>query len=370
MKNIFFHIFSVSSLVFATPAYANHGITKSDVEPSVAWVDQFIMSKSWTGSKLPVGGISGLFFVPSSGKLFGVSDDKASPRIYEFSFSLKSPIRFAITKEIVFKQKDHSDFAEQTLDLESIVFLKSGQFLVSSEGSSLRKLPPQIFIFSADGVLQKELIFPNAFIGDKKGHGIFPNKGPESLTISSDESLLYAGIEGAIRQDSIKVGGRGVARLIEWKFSSKDLTASESAQYAYVLEKTPSGHDMADPAQQTSLTELKNIGPQKFIAMERAWTPPQTVTVNLFNVDCSRASNIKDKVALAREDFVPCTKTLLTSINEFQNKIKPHIDNLEGLAIIDENIVIAADDNFSDKEINQFLVLHVLKNEKKSEKKK
>lgn len=320
----------------------------------------FHLPKSCSHCRYKVGGISGLHFDRETKKLYAASDDsKGPPRFYELDFAVKPRPRFSVAKEVLLKNADGTPYPGFNLDPEALIRTRDGRIWLASEGSVFKGFSTGVYLFASDGKFLKEFPSPAAFL-KKSTRGTPNNKGFEALSVSSDERRLFAGTESPLRQDSATIEGKSVVRLVEWALDTKNSALSESAQYAYPLEKTPDHHAKDDLSQANSLVEMVHLEGKRFLTLERAWTPPQNVTSRVFNVDCGPAADIKAREELKKNDFTACKKSPLVQVNDFGSRLKPHIDNLEAMAVVEDGgaefLVLASDDNFSDSQINQFLV--------------
>src|SRR5690349_8908699 len=125
-------------------------------------------------------------------------------------------------------------------DLEAIVALRDGRFVMSEEGhlSDLGAWQPALLLSTHDGVVTHIIEFPKEFriTGDGKT-GLRDNQGFEGLAITPRGHLI-AGMEQPLIQDgSVTFERGGPGRLVE--FEPSGATFKASRQWRYQISPTP-----------------------------------------------------------------------------------------------------------------------------------
>jgi hypothetical protein len=125
-------------------------------------------------------------------------------------------------------------------------------------------------------------------------------------------------------------------------------TRRATAQYAYPVEKVGSG-----PRGDNGLTDLVALDDENFLSIERGYGT--RVQAGIYEVSIGDAEDVLARPSLAGAR--PMTKTLLVDL---PNTVDP-IDNIEGITLGPtlpdgrRSLVLVSDDNFSPRQITQFL---------------
>jgi hypothetical protein len=124
------------------------------------------------------------------------------------------------------------------------------------------------------------------------------------------------------------------------------------AQYAYPLEPATA------PAETNGLTDLVALSDTAFLVIERAFSTRPTV--RLYRAEIAGATDVLRVPALAGHPVTPMTKTLLADLSATPG-LDP-LDNIEGITLGPrlpdgrQAVVLVSDDNFSPRQVTQFVV--------------
>lgn len=265
-------------------------------------------------------------------------------------------------------------------DLEAIVVLGDGSFIVSDEGYldlNPRRQPALLHV-QPDGSVTGALVMPRhmQMPDDSTASGVRTNLGIEALTRLPDGHLI-AGLEQPLRQDDdiSTVGRGGVVRLVEIAYGTgapRDEASGTMAgwqverEYAYRLDPTPQrpgertcqGQDGAN-----GLAELLALDATTLLALERSClldgeSPVARNGVRIYAVSLEGADDVHARPSLQDGAPVrPLRKRLLMDVETLIPQLPPalaRLDNFEGLAFGPpvpgapgvRSILVLTDDNF------------------------
>ena len=332
--------------------------------PLLTWVGEFTRP---SGAEYPqfsdsakFGSISGLAADERSQQWVAAIDDREDSRLawltvsYDVRGVAVTPLRLMPLRP----GAGVSDRVSRQADLEAIVSLADGTFLVAEEGH-LRDgevWQPALLRVDRDGVVTSVIDFPNAFqiTGDNKT-GLRDNQGIESLAVTPAGRVI-AGLEQPLLQDGAVTFERGAAgRLIEFEPSGSTFRVAK--EWRYMISPTPrvEGYEEICTDGENGLSDLLALGETRLIAMERACLHDAAGdrfinTVQLFIVD------LVGNEAHKRD---------LLNFNELTDRLSPalaRLENFEALTfgpIINgvQTLLIASDDNFRKTQKTSFILI-------------
>ncbi len=325
-----------------------------------------------------VGGLSGITYDRQRDLFYVISDDRKNPRFYTLKINLKNsenntPKIDKITIEnVTFLRNENGEiYPPLVTDFEGIGLTPRGTVFISSEGDNQRNVLPFIGEFDlATGQLKNNLRLPQRFLApDKKAQdqsprGIQNNLGFESLAIGASSTLkddpfrLFTANENPLVQDidPEKLPKELPLRFLHYVINpiGDPIIVSENL---YLLDPAPSG------TFSNGLSDVATLNQEGyFISLERnfglaGFGVKLFQIVNANATDTSRITSFKNGVA----DIEPLRKRLLLDLDE----LGIDLDNLEGLAFGpklpdgSQTLLLVSDDNFSDRQINQFLLFRL-----------
>lgn len=314
-----------------------------------------------------LGGLSGLTYHQASNSYLAISDDRSQSndaRFYALRVDLSDgqlddgDVHF--TDVTTLRQTDGSPFAEGTIDPEAIDLAEDGTLYISSEGDNNQGIAPTIGHFARDGQQIGSLEVPDSLIPDADGEsGVRNNLALESLTISPDQQHLFTATENALVQDGPEadLNTGSPSRLSEY-----DLTTGElSHEYLYPTEPVAERPTQDDGFATSGLVDLLALDDDHLLALERGFSEGAGNTVRLYEIDVSRATDIRHIDALSETDarVRPVDKQLVADLGDFG--FEP--DNIEGMTLGPEladgrqSLLLVSDDNFSETQSTQFIAL-------------
>lgn len=337
-----------------------------------------IPTGEWTCEKVPVGGISGLAYIPVVNVFYAICDDRGDVgppgRLYSLDVRLdEKGIHGVDAFGMTLLDSDSMSggiqpYENNDVDAEEVVFTPERHFLVASE----RDLQDQPWIreFTETGILLKELPVPEKFVPAEE-RGVRKNLAFEAMALTPDGKTLFVANEQALIQDgpTATVDHGTTARIVQYNLSSQ--TPSLVAEYPYVTE--PIFAAPADTSADNGVTAIlyvKHLLPKyDLFVLERAYSSGVGNDIKLFGVNLKGADNVKDVDALLFPyPGSAAKKTLLVRISAIEKlsdvPIRP--DNMEAMALGPRlsnghtTLVLASDNNFNDSQRNLFLAFEIV----------
>jgi hypothetical protein len=334
--------------------------------PLLVWLGEFTRPSGTAYPGIPAeprfGSVSGIAPDQNTNQWIGVIDDRERTRIAWLSVSF-SEKGLSVTPTKMKELRAGPGVNERTVtqaDLEAIVALPNGTFVISEEGHIVEESKaiwqPALMQMSADGVVTRVINFPKAFqiTGDNKT-GLRDNQGFEGLAVTP-RGRVIAGLEQPLIQDGLTSFDQpGNGRLIE--FVPSKSTFKPGRQWRYMISPTPrvEGFDETCSDGENGLVDLLALSETRLISMERACliTKDRQFTANtiqLFSVELA-GKEARKQPLLDFKDLEPRLRNVL-----------PRLENFEALAfgpIINgmKTLLIGSDDNFRATQKTSFLLL-------------
>lgn len=334
--------------------------------PLLLWLGEFTRPAGTVYPKLAdssrFGSISGLAPDSVNKQWVGVIDDRDRTRIawLDVTYGPKgldvSPVRLqelrpgpGIDDRIVTKA-----------DLEAIVALPNGTFLMGEEGHRIRDTPeiwqPVILQVNHDGVVTGTINYPKDFQINADGKsGLRDNQGFESLAITPKGHII-AGLEQPLIQDGERTtfDRPGSGRLIEFEPSGS--TFKPTRQWRYMISPAPrlENFDETCPDGQNGLVELLALSETRLISMERACLTTKdgqfvANPIQLFAVELV-GTEARKRLLLNFDDVAPRLSSALTRLENFEGMtFGPIINGMRTLLVV-------SDDNFRATQKTSFLL--------------
>lgn len=339
------------------PAFFNNPL------PLLTWIGEFTRPAGTLYSQLPdsskYGSISGLAPDARTKQWLAVIDDRDRSRVVWLTVDLgEKGLDVAPRRMLELRAAPGVDGRRVTeADLESIVALPDGTFMMAEEGHVRdgSVWQPALLHATHDGVVTRVIEFPKEFqiTGDGKT-GVRDNQGFEGLAVTPSGRLI-AGLEQPLIQDGEVTFERGATgRLVEFEPSGSTFRAGR--QWRYPISPTPQveNFDVHCSDGENGLVELLALSDTTLISMERACltTKDQQFTANtiqLFSVELA-GGHARKRLLLDFKDITPRLSSALSRLENFEALTFGPIVNGQA------TLLIASDDNFRKTQKTAFLL--------------
>ena len=316
-----------------------------------------------------VGGLSGIDYDPASGTYYLLSDDGGTispPRFYTARITLAT----GKLADVDFKVELTGVTVLQGLsapDPEAIRWHSPSQSLLwTSEGNAVRFVAPALYQTRVDGALLRTYPLPAMFdFGALTGPRI--NKTLEGLAIAPDGQTAWLAMEAALRQDGEEptVTNPGAP----CRFTQIDIASGKPMrQIAYVPDAIPNAPSPPNANADNGVVEVLMLDAHRMLVLERAYMSGlddrQRNSMRLYAIDTRQASDTLNTAALKPGNYTPAGKTLVANFISFPALIR--LDNTEGMCwgpVLPnghKTLLFVSDDNFSARQITQFLAFEFL----------
>lgn len=328
-----------------------------------------------TFQETQVGGLSGLTYDRQNDLFYALSDDRNNPRFYTLKISLQSPKnnktkidKVTIEKVTFLKNEQGEIYPATTTDPEGIALTSKGTVFIASEGDNRINIPPFIGEFDlTTGQVKNYLRLPQKYLPptiketNTGPRGVQNNLAFESLavgyasTLKDDPFRIFTAIENPLVQDITKekIPKELPLRFLHYVINpvGDPVIISENL---YLLNPSPSG-TISNGLNDIATLEKEGY----FISLERnfglaGFGVKLFQIVNANSTDTSNITSFQNGL----ENVEPLRKKLLLNLDD----LGIDLDNLEGLAFGPKlpdgslTLLLVSDDNFSDRQINQFLL--------------
>lgn len=316
------------------------------------------------------GGISGIDYDPRTKLWAFISDDKSERGPSHF-FLGKLDVRPGkpcgpeLTAMVPLRTEDGRTFPDrkagtEAADGEAIRFDPQNTELVwSTEGDFDHGYPPAIRRMKADGTPVARYVVPEALTFHDGGKtGARKNATTEGISWSADGRSLWVSMEWPLVQDGPipSVAEGGLTRLSRLDRSGKLL-----AQYAYRIDPV----QVASPVGvgDNGISEILTLDDHRLLVLERSGIKQAeglySYHIRLYLADVTKAQDVSKVESLLATPVKAVEKRLLLNFDT----LGVRIDNLEAMAWGGRQadgartLVLASDDNYDAKQVNQVLVL-------------
>jgi hypothetical protein len=334
--------------------------------PLLVWLGEFTRPSGTVYPQLPpdakFGSVSGLAPDPVTEQWVGVIDERDHSRIAWLSVTY-GPKGLEVNPTRIQELRAGPGVPERIAtqaDLEAIVALPDGRFVMSEEGHIDSKThevwQPVLLQSTHEGVVTGVITYPKEFqiTGDGKT-GLRDNQGFEGLAITPSGRLI-AGLEQPLMQDGgVTTFDRpGSGRLVE--FVKSGSTYKTGRQWRYSISPTPRVENFDEVCSdgENGLVELLALSETTLLSLERAClqtTDRQFTanTVQLFSVELING-DARKKLLLNFDNVAPRLSSALTRLENFEGLTFGPIVNGE------KTLLIVSDDNFRKTQKTSFLL--------------
>ncbi|MGV0791182.1 esterase-like activity of phytase family protein [Mycolicibacterium sp. XJ1819] len=333
------------------------------------YLGQFRIDHGATVDATVVGGLSGISYDPDSGLYYIVSDDRSAKnaaRFYTARIDLSDNgidgVEFVATHP--WRDRDGRPFPPLDVEARPPVVPPDPEGIAvdgtrkrlywSNEGQRVTDaaepllLDPSVCIATLDGGYIGEFTMPPILTVSTQRTGPRRTRALEGITLTPGGRHLWAAMEGPVYDDGeLPTEQHGALTRIT-RFDVETRTAT--AQFAYPLDSVAAG-----PGGDNGLTDLVAVDDHSFLTVERGYGTH--VAVRVYRVDVADAEDVLARPSLAGAPVRTMTKTLLVDLAD----IVDPLDNIEGITLGPkladgrQSVVMVSDDNFSHRQVTQFL---------------
>lgn len=381
MRYLLFALGFVFLIACSSSRKATAKKTASDIK-EIRLVNEYTYPNEAMFKNTVIGGLSGIDYDTARDVYYMICDDpstKGPARFYTARLLIGSKgIDSVIFTDVTFildpLGKTYTDITRDrfhSADIEAMRYDPAEDVLVrSSEGQRFIRggrqelQNPDIVIMDRNGKYKDSFALPaNMHIqAEEKGprhNGVF-----EGLAFNNDDSSLLVSVEDAIYEDGYGAAtGDSTAWVRLLKFDRK--TKKQMAQYAYRVDAVPYAPVPPGAFKINGISDILYIGDDKFIIIERAYSTGRFPSdIRVYIADTRDAEDIAAKNLATEKVQKPVVKKLLLDMNT----LGLFIDNIEGVTYGPElsngnrSLIFVADNNFSPKQKNQFLLFEILTN--------
>jgi len=324
-----------------------------------------------------VGGLSGIDFDPASGVYCLLSDDRSSINPARF-YTARIPLsadklgQVELLGVTTLRQANGSAYpangqGRQVPDPEAIRWHAPSQTLLwTTEGNAITLAPPALRQIRPDGTHLRDLALPAMFdFGLLTGPRI--NKTLEGLAITPDSRHAWIAMEAALRQDGPEPTPQAPGGPC--RFTQIDIASGEIVrQIAYIPDAIPRAPIPPSADADNGVVEVLMLDAHRMLVLERAYMagygPHNSTSLRLYLVDTRQGSDTLNLPTLQPGNYNAAHKTLVADFASFPGLT--WLDNTEGMAWGptlnngNRTLIFVSDDNFSPRQITQFLAFEFL----------
>jgi hypothetical protein len=230
-------------------------------------------------------------------------------------------------------------------------------FLWTSEGDRAERTGPTLRQARIDGSAVRSFTVPAALqFGGAPGTGPRANLTFEGLALAPDGRSAWAAMEGALLQDGPEPGvgePGGPCRFTRFDIA----TGRAVRQVAYVRDALPHGPLVPGGLAENGVSEILMLDASRMLVLERAYMAGRGMSLRLYEIDTTAASDTLQVDRLAPGSFRPAAKTLVADLGTLG---LARLDNTEGMCWGprlpggQRSLVIVSDDNFNPLQVTQF----------------
>lgn len=337
--------------------------------PVLAYLGQVQVAFGATFADTVIGGLSALSYDPGRQLYYVISDDRSDKNPARF-YTVQLPLSDKGIDQATFidthplLDQSGQPFPPLTLnttppvvppDPEGIAFDRVRQRLYwSSEGERLTEGPvlldPWVRTAGLDGAYQGQFTLPSNLAMSAQQTGPRRNRALEGVALTPSGRSLFASMEDPGYNDGPETGD---GKRVLTRFTKFDVaTGMPTAQYAYPMEPpTP-------PAEENGVSDLVALSEDTFLVIERSDSVPQTIRV--FRAEVASATNVLAMPAMTNVALTPMAKSLAVDMTTTPG-LWP-LGNVEGITLGPkladgrQSVVFVSDNNFSAKQVTQFLL--------------
>jgi hypothetical protein len=319
-------------------------------------------------------GISGIDYDEKRDVFYLLSDDRSDndpARFYTAKLMITAS-EFAkpeFTAVTFLKKPDGRNFGNKNDDPKNVpdpeairYRAETDTLLWTSEGDKRLNLSPFVREMKLDGTFVREMPTLSMFAMKNGDAGSRDNSTFEGMTIARDGKTVWVAMEGAIYEDgalpSVDNGGAPI------RFTQYDVVSGKALrQIAYQADAIPHRPIPPGGGADNGVPEVLMLDEHRMLVLERSFSRGVGNSIRVYVIDTRDGSDTKDVAALKPNNHRVVKKTLVINFDSLNLR---KLDNTEAmsfgprLANGNRTLIFASDDNFNQRQINQFLAFEVL----------
>lgn len=348
---------------------------------SLRFINEYVLPNGMQLNGTTIGGLSGIDYDAAKGQYYLICDDPSSKgpaRYYtaRLAVSDKGIDSAWITGVTILLNPAGNPYPDITkdrthsIDLEAMRYDPTRDELVwSSEGQRVMRSDKQDLEDPAIVIMDREGHYKDSFMLPANLHIQAIEKGPrhnsvlEGLSFDPDYSHVYISVEEPLYEDGPRAAtGDSTAWVRFIKFDRA--TKKQVAQYAYQVDAIPYPANPPGAFKVNGISDILYTGDERFVVIERAFSTGRINSdIRVYLADAKQAEDISAVPSLQLQPVKkPITKKLLLDMNTMGR----FIDNIEGVTFGPllpnghRTLIFVADNNFDNREKNQFFLFEVL----------
>jgi hypothetical protein len=335
--------------------------------------EQTIEHRAQVG-KTMFGGISGIDYDEKRDVFYLLSDDRSDndpARFYTATLRITAS-EFAkpeFTAVTFLKKPDGASFGNKNDDQknvpdpEAIRYLAASDTLLwTSEGDKKLMLSPFVREMKLDGSFIRELPTQSMFAMKAGDTGSRDNATFEGMTVAPDGKRVWVAMEGSIYEDGAAptvASGGAPLRITQYDLAS----GQAQRQIAYQADAIPHRPMPPNAYADNGVPEILMLDEHRMLVLERSFSVGVGNSLRIYLIDTRDGSDTKNVAALRPDNHTVVKKSLVINFDSLNLQ---RLDNTEAmsfgprLANGNRTLIVASDDNFNRRQINQFLAFEVV----------
>ncbi len=355
------------SCIACTSRPTNNDITSE--QPYVVFLDEYIIPFETYFDSTWVGGLSG---IDNWGDHYVIiSDDAAryqAPRFYKSTIDIRNGEIDTISFDdvVFFRNEDDELYPDirtaqnQYVDPEGIRLMDDTLYWVSEGFRNQRSFHPSILVHKLDGSHLRTYETDPKFRTTNDSIGPRHNASFEGLAVEPEGKYLWVSMENPLLQDGDVPSASSEGAPI--RISKINIASGKiDFEFGYQLEPIFTVPDSGAFAMNGAV-EVLWLEEGRLLVLERSYVAKVGNKVRLYRADYDDASDIKSIPSLKGHQLNLASKTLIL---DFDDLPVERVDNVEGICwgpVLpngNRTLIFVADNNFSDSQINQVVLVEV-----------
>jgi len=380
-KRFMIIVAAATAVLMLTPALAvsggSHRHGQARTVTAVEFAGEVVIPSGTLFGGTEVGGLSSITYDSRRHVYYTLSDDQGNRttgdpvRYYTTEIDLSDGSLDAGDLDFVdvttLYERHKTPFAPGGLDPEGFVLAGPGHLYMSSEGNPLADpiLDPFIRRYNRNGRVTGELPIPDKYIPNGVDWGVRFNLGFESLNLTPSGRQLVTAGEAALFQDgpAPSFDDGSLARILVYDIHKR----RPYSEFVYEVDPWAEPSDIFGVNGIVEVLPVDNAG--TMLVMERSFSVGGVLgggtgnVVSIYEITTRGATDVLHVDALYEDgSAIPLTPVSKRLVFEFDDLGIP-IDNIEGMTFGPRlpdgrhSLVIVSDNNFSDDQFTQFVVL-------------